>query len=204
MRSNLINYRKRMKCGIIGALVLCHVGFFVMRRFELIPEIKQENRREQASIVVINIKPPPPKPKPREPTPEPVKPKKIRPPKSGPIVEIPDPVVEPDPVPEPSPAPVQHIPYIPRDKEPELIGGLILNYPDWARKVGMKGTAYVYAQINIDGIVTEAMIFKSSGYEILDEAALRTVQPSRWQPAFQGDEPVSVWVMVPVKFVLYK
>ena len=68
----------------------------------------------------------------------------------------------------------------------------------------MEGTAYVYAQINIDGIVTEAMIFKSSGYEILDEAALRTVQPSRWQPALQGDQPVRVWVMVPVKFVLYK
>ena len=158
MRSNLINYRKRMKCGIIGALVLCHVGFFVMRRFELIPEIKQENRREQASIVVINIKPPPPKPKPREPTPEPVKPKKIRPPKPGPIVEIPDPVVEPDPVPEPSPAPVQHIPYIPRDKEPELIGGLILNYPDWARKAGMKGKAFVQALINIDGRVVDPAV----------------------------------------------
>jgi len=54
MRRNLINYRKRVKLGVIGALVICHVAFFVMRKFEFIPEIQQDNRPEQASIIVIN------------------------------------------------------------------------------------------------------------------------------------------------------
>ncbi|TDI97628.1 MAG: energy transducer TonB [Caldithrix sp.] len=208
MRSNRIDYRKRLKLGVIGALVFCHVAFFVARKFEFIPEIKQDNRLEQAGLIVLNIKPPPPKPKPQDPPPlppEPVVAKKKVLPRPGPIVEVADSVEEvPELAAATSPAPIQSVPFTPRDKEPELIGGFTLNYPDWARKVGMGGTAYVYARINIDGIVTEVMIFKSSGYEILDEAALRTVQPSRWQPALQGDEPVSVWVMVPVKFLLHK
>ena len=54
MRRNLINYRKRVKLGVIGALMICHVAFFVMRKFEFIPEIQQDNRPEQASIIVIN------------------------------------------------------------------------------------------------------------------------------------------------------
>lgn len=73
MRSNRIDYKKRLKLGVIGALVFCHVVFFVARKFEFIPEIKQDNRLEQAGLIFLNIKPPP-KPKPQDPPPLPPEP----------------------------------------------------------------------------------------------------------------------------------
>jgi len=207
MRSNLINYRQRLKLGIIGALVICQIGFFVMRRFEFIPEIKQDNRPKQASIIVINIKPPP-KPKLPDsppPLPEPVPPKEIFLPKPGPIKPVLEPVEEElEPYPETAPGPVNSIAFVAYDKKPELIGSLTVNYPDWARKIGMEGKVFVHALVNIDGTVVEAKIFKPSGYDILDEAAVLAVKKSHWRPAEQGDEPVSVWIMVPVKFELHR
>ena len=68
----------------------------------------------------------------------------------------------------------------------------------------MKGKAFVQALINIDGRATDVKIVISSGYEILDDAAIQAIKKSHWQPAKQGDDPVSVWVMVPVKFTLHK
>lgn len=139
--------------------------------------------------------------------PEPIAPKKhvLRAP--GPIVPVSDSLEDvPDPPPllGPSPAPVQRDPFIPRDKEPELIGGLRLNYPDWARNAGMKGKAFVKALINIDGRATDVKIVISSGYEILDDAAIQAIKKSRWQPAMQRDEPVRVWITIAVKFLLHK
>ncbi len=207
MRSNLINCRKRLKLGVIGALVICHVAFFVMRKFEFIPEIQQDNRPEQASIIVINIKPPP-KPKLPDPPPqppEPVPPKEVLLPKLGPIKPVLEPVEEElEPVPEISPGPVNSIPFVAYDKKPELIGGLTVSYPNWARKIEIDGKVFVRALVNINGMVTEARVFKSSGYDILDKAAIQAVTKSHWQPAKQRGEPVSVWVVVPVKFALHK
>ena len=205
MKSNRrIRHRQRIEFGIIGALVLCHVGFFVMRKFEFIPEIKQENREQQASIIAINIKPPPPIPKPQQLPPEPIIPKKIAP-KPGPIKPVSDSNEEAlETIPETFKDPAPIVRWIPRDKEPQMIGDLKLYYPDWARKVGMEGTAYVHALISLEGEVVEATIAKSSGYDILDDEAVRAVKKSHWQPALQGDDPVRVWVMVPIKFLLHK
>lgn len=207
MRSSLINYRKRVKLGVIGALVFCHVAFFVMRKFEFIPEIKQDNRPEQASIIVINIKPPPKLKLPNSPPqpPEPVPPKEILLPKPGPIKPVLEPVKEElEPYPETPTGPVNSIRFFAYDKEPELIGGLTLNYPDWARKIGLEGRAFILALVNMDGRVVDVKILKSSDYDILDQAAIQAVTKSHWQPAKQRGKPVSVWVTVPVKFALHK
>ncbi len=206
MRSNLINYRKRLKLGLIGALVICHVAFFVMRRYEFIPEIKQDNRPKQASIIVINIKPPakPKLPDPPPQLPEPVPPKEMLLPKPGPIKPVLYPVKEElKPAPQPSP-PVASVPFFAYDKKPELIGSLTFIYPDWARKLEMEGKVFVHTLVNKDGRVVDVKILKSSDYEILDEAALQAVKKSHWQPAEQRGEPVSVWVVVPIKLALHK
>ncbi len=204
MRSNLINYRKRVKLGIIGALVICQIVFFGIRKFEFSPALKQDNRPKQASIIVINIKPPP-KPKLPDPPPqllEPVPPKEMLLPKPGPIKPVLDPVQdELESVPQPSTSPV---PFVPYDEKPRLISGLTIDYPNWARKIELEGKVFVYAQVNMDGKVMDARVFKSSGYDILDEAAIQAVTKSRWQPAKQRGEPVSVWVTVPVKFALHQ
>jgi len=128
MRSNRINYRKRLKLGIIGSLVICQIVFFVIRKFELRPAIKQDNRPKPASIIhLIDLKPPP---NPNLPDPpakalEPLPPKELLLPKPGSIKPVLDPVQEElKPVQQPSPSPAPYIPFVAYDQRPELIGGL--------------------------------------------------------------------------------
>ena len=57
--------------------------------------------------------------------------------------------------------------------------------------------------VNIRGMPTEVTVEHSSGHEILDEAAVRTVQ-KRWRfvPATRNGQPIEGWALVPVNFVL--
>jgi protein TonB len=52
------------------------------------------------------------------------------------------------------------------------------------------------------GHVGEVMVDQSAGFRDLDLAAMDAVKKWRFEPARRGKEPVSVWVMLPVKFEL--
>jgi protein TonB len=55
-----------------------------------------------------------------------------------------------------------------------------------------------------DGSVKQIKIAESSGFDDLDESALKTVR-TRWRfvPAHRGDgRPVASWVLVPIRFAL--
>jgi protein TonB len=56
--------------------------------------------------------------------------------------------------------------------------------------------------VSADGVNTEVVLYKSSGFESLDEAALEAVK--RWQiePAVVSGRTVASWVEVPVRFSL--
>ena len=53
-----------------------------------------------------------------------------------------------------------------------------------------------------NGRVGEVNIEESTGFRDLDIAAMDAVKKWRFEPARRGNEPVSVWVMLPVKFEL--
>ena len=201
-----IKYRKRLELGMIGALVICQIVFFVIRKFEFVPEIKEEPTSKQAGFVVINPVPPPPPPKsPPEPPPppEPMPPQKTLLPKRGPIKPIEGLTKKLQFQPLPAPPDFEQKPFIVLDKEPKLIV-LKLNYPDWARRREIYGKVGVEVLIDMNGRVTDAKVVEPSGYQILDEAAIAAAKNSIWEPALQNDRPVSVWVKIPIKFELHR
>ena len=75
-------------------------------------------------------------------------------------------------------------------------------YPAIARRRGYEGIVMLSAEILIDGMVGKLRIKKSSGYHILDVSALKTVKKWKFEPAKKMGYPVTMWVEVPVKFVL--
>lgn len=70
-----------------------------------------------------------------------------------------------------------------RDSEPVLIEASQPVYPRLARRAGWEGIAVCRITVSPAGDVTDARIERSSGHELLDEAALRALLTWRFQPA---------------------
>jgi protein TonB len=52
------------------------------------------------------------------------------------------------------------------------------------------------------GLVKNLWVFESSGYRLLDNAAIETVSEWLFEPGRKGDQKVEMWVQVPVQFEL--
>jgi TonB family protein len=76
-------------------------------------------------------------------------------------------------------------------------------YPEIARVRGYEGVVLVAAEILPNGRVGNIKIRKSSGYAILDQSALEGVKPWKFEPAKKSGKPFTIWVEVPIKFVLH-
>lgn len=77
-------------------------------------------------------------------------------------------------------------------------------YPRMAKKRGYEGTVLLNVLVNGKGLVDNIWIFKSSGYNILDNAAMDTVKDWTFVPGRRGNKTIKMWVQVPVKFELNK
>lgn len=75
-------------------------------------------------------------------------------------------------------------------------------YPEIARIRGYEGIVLVSAEILPDGRVGNMKIRKSSGYAILDQSAIEAVKPWKFKPAKKSGNPFTVWVELPIKFIL--
>ena len=76
------------------------------------------------------------------------------------------------------------------------------SYPEIARVRGYEGIVLVSAEILPDGRVGNMKIRKSSGYAILDQSAIEAVKPWKFEPAKKSGNPFTVWVELPIKFIL--
>ncbi len=91
--------------------------------------------------------------------------------------------------------------------EPPITNARVLRspeppYPSFSRLSEEEGTVFVKVSISPYGVVGDATIEKSSGFVRLDEAALKAVRTWRFAPATRGTQAISMWVVVPVKYVL--
>lgn len=68
----------------------------------------------------------------------------------------------------------------------------------WNRDV--EGTAVVRVLVNEAGGVDSAVIAESSGYPLLDSAAIRGARIMEFEPALRRGEPLEVWARIPVHF----
>jgi TonB family protein len=84
--------------------------------------------------------------------------------------------------------------WIPHEVEPAFIYKPRLEYPEPARIFEYQGTAYIKAFIGTDGSVLSIAVEKTSGYAILDSAAVSYIAKCIFTPALQQGKPVSVWI----------
>jgi len=75
-------------------------------------------------------------------------------------------------------------------------------YPRLARRRGYQGTVILDVLVDKTGGVKQLKIEGSSGHGSLDRAAKQAVKRWRFAPGRRGDEPVDMWVKVPVRYEL--
>ena len=82
----------------------------------------------------------------------------------------------------------------------EVARALEAAYPDELRGAGIGGTALVHLYIDDEGTVQNVIMSESSGHERLDRAAEAVAGEFSFSPALNRDEPVSVWIQLPITF----
>jgi len=140
------------------------------------------------------------------------------PPVIPPLEKKPDPKPEQKPVQRKPPAPVAQAPVdtqpqqappqaasAPRTVSASQLGFLVppnTIYPARSRKAGEKGSVMVRVFVDVAGRPSQVSVESSSGYPLLDEAAVSAVRAAQFRPYSEGGVPRTVWVRVPINFVL--
>jgi len=76
-------------------------------------------------------------------------------------------------------------------------------YPSVAKEAGWEGIVMVRVLVQTNGLPGEVTVQKSSGYSILDKAAMEAVQQWRFKPAKDGNILINKYVDIPLKFELH-
>jgi protein TonB len=68
--------------------------------------------------------------------------------------------------------------------------------------MGQQGKVLVRVFVSAAGAAEQVQLRSSSGFDLLDDAALDAVRRWRFVPARRAGEPVPAWVLVPITFTL--
>ena len=171
-------------------------------------------RKPQSRLVVTNLSAPPPPPPPSAPAPK-------TPPASRPVLTAPVPVLQ-----TPVESPVQAAPVVPAPQPPappvvapappappaapgivkasdlgaRMISAVAPSYPMESRRKHEQGTVVLGLVLDLTGRVSSIAVVRSSGFERLDDAALRAVRKWRWAPITRDGQPVLVKGEVEIPF----
>ena len=179
--------------AVVGLVVLLHLSVFA--GYLLQPEMPAVLVNEM-SISFANIQMqqadivPQPKLQPKEIEPEPM-------PAEEPAIKE---VTPPEPQNASPPSPVQ------LDAEPDYRADYLNNprppYPMVARRMGYNGKVILNVEVLAEGKAGQVLLHQSSGYAILDNAALQTVKTWKFSPAKRFGQPATQWFLVPIRFSL--
>jgi len=188
---------------VVGLVILLHMAVFAA--YWMRPEspavlvnemsVSFANMQMQQADVV-----PQPKPKPRATDPQPL-------PSSQPAVNEEVQPVQQNAAPS---SPAQKIATPPSpvvlDTEPDFRADYLNNprppYPLVARRMGYHGKVVLDVEVLAEGTAGGVKLHQSSGYDILDNAAMQTVKTWRFTPARHLGQPVTQRFLVPIKFSL--
>lgn len=166
------------------------------------------------------IEPPPPAPVVAAPTPPKPRPRPVPPPQPQPVAAPepmplapvvpaapPAPPAPPEPIVVAAPPPAPPAPPAPpRIELPSSSADYLKNppppYPPMSRRLGEKGRVVVSVFIQVDGTASRAEVKRSSGFERLDQTAVRTALRWRYVPGKRAGVPEAMWVDAPIDFVL--
>ena len=76
------------------------------------------------------------------------------------------------------------------------------DYPPLSRRLNEEGRVLMRVLVSADGSAEDVRVTKSSGSERLDNAAVDAVKRWRFVPATRNNQPLSAYVLVPIKFSL--
>ena len=76
------------------------------------------------------------------------------------------------------------------------------SYPAISRRLGEQGKVVIRVLIGKDGMAQQGNIHHSSGYDRLDQAALRAVMRWRYVPGRRDGMAQDMWFNVPINFAL--
>jgi len=77
-----------------------------------------------------------------------------------------------------------------------------LEYPALAVRRGYEGTVLIHLEIDRQGKVTEVHLLQSSGYDVLDQAVLKSARNWLYKPARKGNENVADSAQARIRFRL--
>ncbi len=75
-------------------------------------------------------------------------------------------------------------------------------YPPHAIERGQQGEALVRVRLEPDGSAAEILLWRGTGFDLLDRAALAAVRSWQFLPAVRDGRAVAAWVEIPVRFHL--
>lgn len=75
-------------------------------------------------------------------------------------------------------------------------------YPERARRLAQQGEVQIRVLLGLDGDPERIVLWRSSGFDLLDQAALAAVHRWRFAPARRNGDSIRAWVQVPVRFFL--
>lgn len=84
----------------------------------------------------------------------------------------------------------------------DVIRAMEAEYPPELRDLGIGGTVRVYFLIDDQGSVARTILDRSSGNDVIDQAALKVATTYRFSPALNKDRQVPVWVSFPITFAV--
>lgn len=87
----------------------------------------------------------------------------------------------------------QHLPVLQSSEMP-------FRYPLRLWREGVEGEVLLRIHVTAVGTVDSVELEQSSGHAELDSIALRGARELRYEPAREGEQPVAVWAMLPVRF----
>ena len=111
---------------------------------------------------------------------------------------VPDTIIES----EGEPPFIEIVPYCKLEIKPKPLKNPVPNYPYEAKKRGIEGMTVVKMLVDTDGSVMDVEVLKSSGNQLLDEAALDAAKKSTFSPAEHNGKKVRVWASRPFIFRL--
>jgi TonB family protein len=95
-----------------------------------------------------------------------------------------------------------NIVFTPYDDPPVPMSPITPIYPDIAQEAGIEGVVIVQTFIDEIGEVTSTAILKGVPESGLDEAAMESIQNTRFKPARRRFKNIGVWISIPVNFRL--
>jgi protein TonB len=75
-------------------------------------------------------------------------------------------------------------------------------YPRMSKRLGEQGTVVLRVLIGVNGQAEKIEIFKSSGFDRLDQAAIETAAKWRYKPGQRMGKVEALWFNLPIRFEL--